>query len=164
MNYTCCIGYQPSCNSITPASTRLMLPQNFYRILSRRYRCAFASPHGFSKHYIPLHRHLTSIRLFPPISISMRRWTVVAIPVSMVLSPPLPETQSQLTPNTFVKCCDTNASLAQHQIPGSGDDIITNPLDEEQQLSIQQEESALLRTRLAATLKIHRVYLFTSSV
>ena len=47
---------------------------------------------------------------------------------------------------------EANAPLAQHQTLNVGNTIITNPLDEQQQLIIYQEESARRRTQLAAAL------------
>ena len=53
------------------------------------------------------------------------------------------------------------APLAPHQTPLVGDKIITNSLDEQQQLSLHHEESAQRRMQLAAILEGRREYLFT---
>uniref|UniRef100_M4C0W5 Uncharacterized protein n=1 Tax=Hyaloperonospora arabidopsidis (strain Emoy2) TaxID=559515 RepID=M4C0W5_HYAAE len=52
------------------------------------------------------------------------------------------EVQPPTTLSPFTERDDANAPLAPHLIPGSDDAIITNPLDEQQQLTVQRDESA----------------------
>ena len=56
---------------------------------------------------------------------------------------------------------DANAPLAPHSTPGSDDAIITNPLDEQQQLTVQREESARHHAQMVTTLENQRDYVFT---
>ena len=74
---------------------------------------------------------------------------------------PVQEARSHTEPNPFAERGEANAPLAPHQTPIMGDAIITNPLDEQQQLALQHEESAQRRMQLAATLKGRRAYLLT---
>ena len=75
--------------------------------------------------------------------------------------PPVREVRSHPAPNPFVERGDTTAPLAPHQSFDADGNIITNPLDEQQQLVIQRDESARRRRQLAATLEGHRGYVFT---
>ena len=54
-----------------------------------------------------------------------------------------------------------NASLAPHSTLGSDDAIITNPVDEQQELAVQREESARRHAQMVTTLQNHRDYVFT---
>ena len=74
---------------------------------------------------------------------------------------PVKEAAPHTAPNPFAEHGETNASTALAHAPIVGDAIITNPLDEQQQLTIQREESAQRRMQLAATLEGRRGYLFT---
>ena len=74
---------------------------------------------------------------------------------------PVQEARPHTAPNPFAERGEANAPLAPHQTPIVGDAIITNPLDEQQQLALQHEESAQRRRQLAATLEGRRGYLFT---
>ena len=55
---------------------------------------------------------------------------------------PMSEVQPPTTLSPFSERDDANAPLAPHSIPGLDDAIITNPLDEQQQLTVQRDESA----------------------
>ena len=74
---------------------------------------------------------------------------------------PVQEARPHTAPNPFAERGEANAPLAPHQTPIVGDAIITNPLDEQQQLALQHEESAQRRRQLAATLEGRHGYLFT---
>ena len=74
---------------------------------------------------------------------------------------PVQEARPHTAPNPFAELGEANAPLALHQTPLVGDAIITNPLDEQQQLALRHEESAQRRMQLAATLEGRRGYLFT---
>ncbi|CAI5733685.1 unnamed protein product [Peronospora destructor] len=74
---------------------------------------------------------------------------------------PVQEASPHTAPNPFAERGEATAPSAQHQTLIVGDAIITNPLDEQQQLAIQREESAQRRMQLAATLEGRRGYLFT---
>ena len=52
---------------------------------------------------------------------------------------PMPEVQPPTTVSPFSERDDANAPLAPHSTPGSDDAIITNPPDEQQQLTVQRE-------------------------
>uniref|UniRef100_A0AAV1TJX2 Uncharacterized protein n=1 Tax=Peronospora matthiolae TaxID=2874970 RepID=A0AAV1TJX2_9STRA len=73
----------------------------------------------------------------------------------------MPEAQPSNTPYPFSERGDASAPLAQHSASGSDETIITNPLDEQQQLLVQQEENAQRRVQMVATLKRQRDYVFT---
>ena len=49
---------------------------------------------------------------------------------------PMPEVQTPTTLSPFAERDDANAPLAPHSTPGSDDAIITNPLDEQQELAV----------------------------
>uniref|UniRef100_A0AAV1VNZ8 Uncharacterized protein n=1 Tax=Peronospora matthiolae TaxID=2874970 RepID=A0AAV1VNZ8_9STRA len=51
----------------------------------------------------------------------------------------MPEAQLSNTPNPFAERGGTSAPPAQHAASGSDETIITNPLDEQQQLLVQRE-------------------------
>ena len=55
------------------------------------------------------------------------------------LGSPVQEARPHSAPNSFAERGGANASLAPHQTSIVGDAIITNPLDEQQQLVIQHE-------------------------
>ena len=74
---------------------------------------------------------------------------------------PVQEARPHTAPNPSAERGEANAPLAPHQTTIVGDAIITNPLDEQQQLALQHEESAQRRRQLAATLEGHRGNLFT---
>uniref|UniRef100_A0AAV1V920 Uncharacterized protein n=1 Tax=Peronospora matthiolae TaxID=2874970 RepID=A0AAV1V920_9STRA len=73
----------------------------------------------------------------------------------------MPEAQPSNTPNPFAERGDASAPPAQHAASGSDETIITNPLDERQQLLVQREENAQRYVQMAATLKRERDYGFT---
>uniref|UniRef100_A0AAV1UMN1 Uncharacterized protein n=1 Tax=Peronospora matthiolae TaxID=2874970 RepID=A0AAV1UMN1_9STRA len=54
----------------------------------------------------------------------------------------MPEAQPLNTPNPFAERGDASTPPAQHATSGSDETIITNPLDEQQQLLVQREENA----------------------
>uniref|UniRef100_A0AAV1TG29 Uncharacterized protein n=1 Tax=Peronospora matthiolae TaxID=2874970 RepID=A0AAV1TG29_9STRA len=70
--------------------------------------------------------------------------------------------QPPTTLSSFHELDDANAPIALHSTPGSDDAIITNPLDENRQLTVQQEENARRRAQMVTTIKIQRDYVFTS--
>ena len=73
----------------------------------------------------------------------------------------MPEVQPPTTLSPFSERDDANAPLAPHSIPGLDDAIITNPLDEQQQLTVQREESTRLHAQMVTTLENQRDYVFT---
>uniref|UniRef100_A0AAV1UDA6 Uncharacterized protein n=1 Tax=Peronospora matthiolae TaxID=2874970 RepID=A0AAV1UDA6_9STRA len=74
---------------------------------------------------------------------------------------PMPEAQPSYTPNLFSERGDVSAPLAQRSASGSDENIITNPLDEQQQMLVQQEENAQRHVQMAATLERQCDYVFT---
>ena len=73
----------------------------------------------------------------------------------------MPEVQPPTTLSPFSERDDANAPLAPHSTPGSDNAIITNPIDEQHQLTIQREESARRHAQTVTTLKNQRDYVFT---
>uniref|UniRef100_A0AAV1UC75 Uncharacterized protein n=1 Tax=Peronospora matthiolae TaxID=2874970 RepID=A0AAV1UC75_9STRA len=73
----------------------------------------------------------------------------------------MPEAQPSNTLNPFAERVDASAPPAQHAASGSDETIITNPLDERQQLLVQRKEKAQRCVQRAATLECHRNYVFT---
>uniref|UniRef100_A0AAV1US31 Uncharacterized protein n=1 Tax=Peronospora matthiolae TaxID=2874970 RepID=A0AAV1US31_9STRA len=73
----------------------------------------------------------------------------------------MPEAQLLNTPNPFAERKGASAPPAQHAASGSDETIITNPLDEEQQLLVQREENAQRHVQMATTLELQRDYVFT---
>ena len=55
---------------------------------------------------------------------------------------PMSEVHPPTTLSPFAERNDANAPLAPHSTLGSDDAIITNPLDEQQELAVQREESS----------------------
>ena len=108
-----------------------------------------ASTSRFAIHETPWHRYPMSPQFFRRISALMWRWNMVAIPMFMVK-------RGQCLTHQCKRQC-----LVLHQTTHVVDAIITNPLDKQQQLVIQQDESARRRTQLAATLESRRGYVFT---
>ena len=53
------------------------------------------------------------------------------------------------------------APLVPHSTLGSDDAIITNPLDEQQELAVQREESARRHAQMVTTLENQRDYMLT---
>ena len=74
---------------------------------------------------------------------------------------PVQKERPHTAPNPFAEHGEANVPLPLHQTPLVGDAIITNPIDEQQQLELHHEESAQRRMQLAATLEGRRGYLFT---
>ena len=74
---------------------------------------------------------------------------------------PVQEASPHTAPNPFAERSETTALETQHHATDAGEHIITNPLDEQQELVIQQEESAQRRMQLAADLEGRRGYQFT---
>ena len=66
---------------------------------------------------------------------------------------PMSEVQLPTTSSPFAERNDANAPLAPHSTPGSDDAIITNPLDEQQQLTVQRKESAWRHAQMFTTLR-----------
>uniref|UniRef100_M4BZ17 Uncharacterized protein n=1 Tax=Hyaloperonospora arabidopsidis (strain Emoy2) TaxID=559515 RepID=M4BZ17_HYAAE len=54
-----------------------------------------------------------------------------------MIDTPMLDVQPPTTLSTFSERDDANAPLAPHSTPGSDDAIITNPLDEQQHLTVQ---------------------------
>uniref|UniRef100_A0AAV1UMA8 Uncharacterized protein n=1 Tax=Peronospora matthiolae TaxID=2874970 RepID=A0AAV1UMA8_9STRA len=73
----------------------------------------------------------------------------------------MPEAQLSNTPNPFAERGGASAPPAQHAASGSDETIITNPLDEQQQLLVQREENAQRYVQMAVTLERQRDYVFT---
>uniref|UniRef100_A0AAV1V424 Uncharacterized protein n=1 Tax=Peronospora matthiolae TaxID=2874970 RepID=A0AAV1V424_9STRA len=71
------------------------------------------------------------------------------------------EVQPSNTLSPFFERGHAGAPLAKHSTPGSDETIITNPLDEQQQLLVQQEEDAQRHAQMGATLERQREYVFT---
>uniref|UniRef100_A0AAV1T5X6 Uncharacterized protein n=1 Tax=Peronospora matthiolae TaxID=2874970 RepID=A0AAV1T5X6_9STRA len=74
---------------------------------------------------------------------------------------PMSEAQPSNTSSPFYERGDASAPPAQHAATGSDETIITNPLDEQQQLLVQREENAQRYVQMAATLERQRDYVFT---
>uniref|UniRef100_A0AAV1TUL9 Uncharacterized protein n=1 Tax=Peronospora matthiolae TaxID=2874970 RepID=A0AAV1TUL9_9STRA len=64
----------------------------------------------------------------------------------------MPEAKPSNAPNPFSERGDASAPLAQHSTSGSDETIITNPLDELEQLLVQQEENTQRHEQMVATL------------
>ena len=60
---------------------------------------------------------------------------------------PVQEATPHTASNPFAERGETTAPVAQHHATYSGENIITNPLDEQQVIIIQIEERALRRTQ-----------------
>uniref|UniRef100_A0AAV1UTK4 Uncharacterized protein n=1 Tax=Peronospora matthiolae TaxID=2874970 RepID=A0AAV1UTK4_9STRA len=73
----------------------------------------------------------------------------------------MPEAQLSNTPHLFAERGDASAPPAQYAASGSDETIITNPLDEQQQLLVQREENAQRHVQMATTLERQRDYVFT---
>uniref|UniRef100_A0AAV1TSM0 Uncharacterized protein n=1 Tax=Peronospora matthiolae TaxID=2874970 RepID=A0AAV1TSM0_9STRA len=73
----------------------------------------------------------------------------------------MPEAQLSNAPNPFAERGGASAPPAQHAASGSDETIITNPLDEQQQLLVQREENAQRYAQMTATLERQRDYVFT---
>uniref|UniRef100_A0AAV1UUI6 Uncharacterized protein n=1 Tax=Peronospora matthiolae TaxID=2874970 RepID=A0AAV1UUI6_9STRA len=73
----------------------------------------------------------------------------------------MPEAQLSNTPNPFAERGGASAPPAQHAASGSDETIITNPLDEQQQLLVQREENAQRYAQMTAILERQRDYVFT---
>ena len=74
---------------------------------------------------------------------------------------PVPEVQFTTTLSPFSERNDANAALAPHSTLGSDDAIITNPLDEQQELAVQREENDRRHAQMVTTLRNQRDYVFT---
>uniref|UniRef100_A0AAV1U0V2 Uncharacterized protein n=2 Tax=Peronospora matthiolae TaxID=2874970 RepID=A0AAV1U0V2_9STRA len=72
----------------------------------------------------------------------------------------MPEAQPSNTPYPFAERGDASAPPAQYSASGSDETIITNPLDEQQQLLVQREENAQRYVQMATTLERQRDYVF----
>uniref|UniRef100_A0AAV1TJM2 Uncharacterized protein n=1 Tax=Peronospora matthiolae TaxID=2874970 RepID=A0AAV1TJM2_9STRA len=73
----------------------------------------------------------------------------------------MPEAQLLNTPNPFAERGGASAPPAQYAASGSDETLITNPLDEQQQLLVQREENAQHHVQMATTLERQRDYVFT---
>ena len=73
----------------------------------------------------------------------------------------MPEVQPPTTLSPFSERDDVNTPLAPYSTLGSDDAIITNPLDEQQELTVQREESAQRHAQMVTTLKNQRDNVFT---
>ena len=80
----------------------------------------------------------------------------------IVSNPPMTDARPHSAPNQFAKRGEANAPLAKHRYTYSRETIITNSLDEHQQLIIHQEESALRRSPADRILKSHFGYVLTT--
>ena len=67
---------------------------------------------------------------------------------------PLQEATPRTAPNLLAESGNASAPLAQHQTTHLGDAITTNLIDEQQQLVIQQDESARRRTQLLRPFRV----------
>ena len=74
---------------------------------------------------------------------------------------PMSEVHPPTVLGPFAERDDASAPLAPHSKPGSDDAIITNPLDEQQELAVQREESAGRHAQMVTTLRNQRDYVFT---
>uniref|UniRef100_A0AAV1UFA9 Uncharacterized protein n=1 Tax=Peronospora matthiolae TaxID=2874970 RepID=A0AAV1UFA9_9STRA len=68
----------------------------------------------------------------------------------------MPVAQPSNTPNPFAERGGASAPPAQHAAFGSDETIITNPLDEQQQLLVQRKENAQRYVQMAAILERQR--------
>uniref|UniRef100_A0AAV1VAG0 Uncharacterized protein n=1 Tax=Peronospora matthiolae TaxID=2874970 RepID=A0AAV1VAG0_9STRA len=73
----------------------------------------------------------------------------------------MPKARLSKTPNPFSERGGASAPPAQHAASGSDETSITDPLDEQQHLLVQQEENAQRCVQMAATLERQRDYVFT---
>ena len=69
--------------------------------------------------------------------------------------------KTRRAPNPFPERGVADALATMHRMPGRDSDIITNPLDEEQERAILIEERAQRRAREIAKAKLHSEYQFT---
>uniref|UniRef100_A0AAV1TLK1 Uncharacterized protein n=1 Tax=Peronospora matthiolae TaxID=2874970 RepID=A0AAV1TLK1_9STRA len=73
----------------------------------------------------------------------------------------MPEAQPLNTANPFAERGGASAPPAQYAASGSDETIITNPLDEQQQLLVQREENAQRHVQMTVILERQRDYVFT---
>ena len=74
---------------------------------------------------------------------------------------PVPEVRPLTATNPFVKRGETTAPVAQHHATDTGERIITNLFDEQQELVLQQEESALRRAQTKRVIQNRFGYVFS---
>ena len=72
------------------------------------------------------------------------------------------EARPLTAPNTFANRGGTTAPVAQHHTTGADENIITNPLDEQQELTRQREERALRRTHTQSVIQNRSGYVFST--
>ena len=64
-----------------------------------------------------------------------------------LFNPTLPDKRPLTAPNPFVERGETTVPVAQRHETGAGERIITKPIDEQQELTLQREESASHRAQ-----------------
>ena len=72
------------------------------------------------------------------------------------------DARPQTAPNPFVERGETTAPGAQHHTTDADENIITNPLDEQQELILQREEKARRRAHTQAVIKNRSGYVFST--
>ena len=75
---------------------------------------------------------------------------------------PVQEASPHTAPNPFAERGETTALEAQHHATDAGEHIITNPLDEQQELILQREERALRRSHTQTVIQNRSGYVFTT--
>uniref|UniRef100_A0AAV1UDA4 Uncharacterized protein n=1 Tax=Peronospora matthiolae TaxID=2874970 RepID=A0AAV1UDA4_9STRA len=87
--------------------------------------------------------------------------TSVRVDTGTIFGSLMPVAQPSNTPNPFAERGGASAPPAQYAASGSDETVITNPLDEQQQLLVQREENAQRHVQMATTLERQRDYVFT---
>ena len=75
---------------------------------------------------------------------------------------PVPEVRPLTASNPFVERGETTAPVAKHDATDAGERIITNPLDEQQDLILHQGESDLRRAQTKRVIQNRNGYLFST--
>ena len=75
---------------------------------------------------------------------------------------PVPEVRPLSAPKSFVERGETTAPVVQHHTTDGGEHIITNPLDEQQELILQREESARSRAQTQTVIQNQNGYVFST--
>ena len=82
------------------------------------------------------------------------KWTLSNLPVS--------EVRTLSATNPFVERGETTASMVQHHAADAGEHIVTNLLDEQQKLILQQEKTARGRAQNNKVINSHSGYVFST--
>ena len=79
-------------------------------------------------------------------------------------NPPVPELQPLTAPNPFVERGETTAPVERLHAADAGEIIITNPLDEQKELILQRDKSALRRSQTKRLIQNRSGYVFSTPV